>query len=210
MASRVITRIDAAASGLRRYFSEIPCKNGHVSERYVSNGMCVSCQDRFNQENMERNKTALREWILTNPDRKRLSDKNWCAKNKEKKSRTDRNWRLANKERVAGNKARWGRDWRLKNPEASRAKIRNRRALKRAAPGKHSAKDIARIFAAQKGRCAYCRTKLGKKFHVDHIIALANGGSNHPCNLQVTCPRCNDCKGTKDPITYAQSIGLLV
>lgn len=33
----------ARRRGLKHYYTGKPCKNGHRSERLVSNGMCVTC-----------------------------------------------------------------------------------------------------------------------------------------------------------------------
>lgn len=43
--SSVISRKDAHLAGLRRFFTGIPCKNGHVAERYVGNGACIGCMN---------------------------------------------------------------------------------------------------------------------------------------------------------------------
>ena len=37
------------------------------------------------------------------------------------------------------------------------------------------------------GACQSCKKEIKNKFHVDHIIPLANGGGNEPENLQVLC-----------------------
>jgi len=37
------TRVEAALCGLTRFYTGKPCKNGHITERYVSNKQCVSC-----------------------------------------------------------------------------------------------------------------------------------------------------------------------
>ncbi len=100
--------------------------------------------------------------------------------------------------------------WVTNNREFVRAKNRNRAALKRNAPGSHSLQDIKQIYASQRGRCGYCRVKLGTSYDVDHIHALANGGSNDRRNLQLLCPSCNGSKSARDPIDYAQRIGLLL
>lgn len=39
----VISRRDAADSGKKHYFTGEPCKHGHTSPRYVTNGGCVAC-----------------------------------------------------------------------------------------------------------------------------------------------------------------------
>lgn len=40
---QLISKEQAAAPGLRRYFTGIACMHGHVSERYVNGGQCVDC-----------------------------------------------------------------------------------------------------------------------------------------------------------------------
>lgn len=37
------TRAEAAQRGLSRFRTGRPCKNGHVADRYASNGQCVAC-----------------------------------------------------------------------------------------------------------------------------------------------------------------------
>jgi hypothetical protein len=40
---KVITRDEAIAAGLPRYFNGKPCPHGHVSERHVCNRVCTTC-----------------------------------------------------------------------------------------------------------------------------------------------------------------------
>jgi len=47
------------------------------------------------------------------------------------------------------------------------------------------------IYATQK-ECKMCNAKVSKgKFHLDHIVALANGGNNEITNIQVLCSPCH-------------------
>lgn len=39
----IINRSEALRTGLTKYFTGIPCKNGHVSYRYVQSGTCEMC-----------------------------------------------------------------------------------------------------------------------------------------------------------------------
>jgi hypothetical protein len=39
----IITRAEAQAQGLQRYFTGKPCRHGHRSERLASNGRCCQC-----------------------------------------------------------------------------------------------------------------------------------------------------------------------
>src|SRR5512139_117205 len=43
MADRIISRKDAQAQGLKRYFTGKPCKHGHTAERFVIGRKCVEC-----------------------------------------------------------------------------------------------------------------------------------------------------------------------
>lgn len=40
---QVVSRAEAAASGLSRFHTGESCKEGHFTERYVSNRQCVAC-----------------------------------------------------------------------------------------------------------------------------------------------------------------------
>lgn len=41
---KIISRKEAKAAGLKRYFTRRPCKHGHVAERQVSDEHCVECK----------------------------------------------------------------------------------------------------------------------------------------------------------------------
>lgn len=93
--------------------------------------------------------------------------------------------------------------WRLANPEKVITNIRNREARKRNAPGRHTAADIQAMYHEQGGCCRVCDASFDTvKYHVDHIVALANGGGNDPANLQLLCAPCNLSKGAKDFDTW--------
>lgn len=174
----------------------------------------------------ERKREWQRKWRAANPEKNRERIRRWRAENPEKNRERRRKDREANREKYreknrermrlvrAANpekSRKWERRWRAANPEKVLAHARNRRARKRGAEGRHSKKDIDAIFQSQKWRCAYCRKGLrSRKFHVDHIIPLVAGGTNLPSNLQITCVDCNLQKGAKDPVVFAQSIGLLL
>lgn len=44
MSVQIVTRAEARAAGLKRYFTGEPCKRGHVDERQTSNNGCRACQ----------------------------------------------------------------------------------------------------------------------------------------------------------------------
>lgn len=70
--------------------------------------------------------------------------------------------------------------------------------------------DVKRIIEGQKYKCANCMCDVSKKYHVDHIMPIALGGTNWPSNLQILCPTCNMRKKAKHPIDWAQENGRLL
>lgn len=107
-------------------------------------------------------------------------------------------------------RARWEAKLTPEGKAYQSARARAKDAARRCAEGKYTAVDLRRIFAAQRGKCAACHCSIKKEYHVDHIIALACGGTNWPRNIQLLCPLCNLRKKAKDPIVFMQSLGRLL
>lgn len=126
-------------------------------------------------------------------------------KNKAKLSLKSTEWARINSERAKSIRA----ESRKKHAETSRSITRNRRARIRNSTGVHKPSDIKKIMEMQRGKCACCKNDVKKKYHVDHIEAIANGGSNDPLNLQILCPTCNISKGARNPVEFMQSRGYL-
>lgn len=83
-----------------------------------------------------------------------------------------------------------------------------RRARENNASGEHSIEYIEYLHRKQNGKCVACSTDISTGYHVDHIYALARGGSNDKSNIQLLCRTCNSSKGAKDPIEFLQKNGL--
>lgn len=54
-----------------------------------------------------------------------------------------------------------------------------------------NAKDLARLWKAQRGKCALTGRRLNRTAQVDHILPLALGGGDEISNLQWTCAEVN-------------------
>lgn len=148
----------------------------------------------------------------------------WYQKNREKEVARSAKWNKENWEKVkATRRLHWS-----KNAEECREKIRNYRAknkelfsfldrekhAKRRASIKITEKpltrsEFAKIKKASRGICFYCKGKF-KKLTVDHIKPLSRGGTHSADNIVMACTHCNSAKHARDPITFAQSKGLLI
>ena len=167
----IISRKEAKAQGLTRYFTGKPCKHGHLSERQTSNGSCVTCQQQ-----------KTREWRQENPDIAEQHRINWETKNPTKAQ-----------EVVKAAQKRWE----VKNPEVLNAKAAKYRALKRGTVSSLSQSDKDRIKAVY-AECRRLNREAGCiAYHVDHIHPIAKGGVHHPDNLQILSAKENRIKGCK-------------
>ena len=156
-------------------------------------------------------------------NRARLSANNAVryAQNKQQILADIAAWRAANPDRVKARQLAWQRNhrsrvkaineaWKRANPDAIRAYGHKRRARQYASVESWSAADIRDIRRLQRDQCAACRTRLRGKGHIDHIIALTNGGTNGRRNIQLLCQPCNNAKHVKDPIDWMRSRGFLL
>lgn len=96
------------------------------------------------------------------------------------------------------------RSWAKNNPLAIKAKSSKRRSLIANAPGSYTAEDIQIQIKSQTNRkgqlcCWWCGNPIKGKYHVDHRIPLARGGSNSPDNIVIAHAKCNLSKGAKLP-----------
>jgi len=58
-------------------------------------------------------------------------------------------------------------------------------------PNQHTIDNLWKLFDS---RCAYSGNLLDRKRregHADHLVATAEGGTNHPSNFALACGRCN-------------------
>lgn len=179
----------------------------------------------WRKDNPEKAKEIRAAWRKANPERSKEISSAYKAANKEHCKAQWAKWAENNRaKRKAYNAAFYADNietvrgkidaWRKANPEKQAEQWRNRRARKRNAEGTHTAADVLSIFTAQRGLCANCQAKLfksgAKKYHVDHMMPLALGGSNLPDNLQCLCPTCNLSKGAKHPDAWAAQNGRLI
>ena len=163
----------------------------------------VRAYQKRNEDSLKQKRAIKR---ALDPDAWRATRREDYAKHAEKR-------RLASREWYAGNtdKARaLHKQWCESNPDKVVTYNRNRRARKNKAVGSHTSQDTTRIRREQKDRCAYCKERLNGRGHLDHIVALCNGGTNWPHNLQWLCQPCNQKKHSKDPIEFARSLDLLL
>ena len=82
----LISLEDARAGGYKRYYTGVPCKHGHLSERLVSNRRCNECLQNKKTVWRKSNPTLIAEakkkWHETNPLARRVHEQNRRARKK--------------------------------------------------------------------------------------------------------------------------------
>jgi len=165
----------ARAAGLDKFDLGVPCNNGHVSERYVSSGKCVSCM-------LE----TKRRQHLRNPDARSASDKAYYARNKAASSDRNRAYYEKNKDTIAEKGAAYRdenrdivrqrhRDRYSENRTELRAKssaIRAMRANRIVDWGIEHSEETRRIERELHAEAVRLGIETGESHSVDHMLPL--------------------------------------
>ena len=144
-----------------------PCVKCGGVVRYISKKRCVVCtvssNSLRNAANPEVGRIASAKWAAANPEKVLANSVAWAAANPDKKKAIYKSWAAA-------------------HPGDSGARARKHRAIQFAATPDWADFSIINAYYAE----AAALTKLsGKPYHVDHILALVNGGGHHQRNLRV-------------------------
>jgi 5-methylcytosine-specific restriction endonuclease McrA len=195
---------------LERHFHKHNRKSGVRYEHECRD--CINARDRqFRKDNPELVRAKKRAKYAANQShyQTRGREDYWKRRDKSRARATQR--RQENLELVRAQDRAIAKRWRANHPFESRAWPKKRRAIKRAAKIETiTKKQIDDLFAEQRGCCAICKKKLGKKRHIDHIEPLSKGGAHEIKNLQILCPPCNLTKHHADPIVHMQKLGFLL
>jgi len=165
---KIMTRKEAIASGLTRYFTGKPCPKGHISERRIS-GACGDCARLGNLA-----------WHAANADRSKA--KKAASQQRNRGSANERNRRYAESHKAE--MAEKAKAWNAANP-GRRAAIRmsyTAARMQRTPPWA----DLDAITGMYE-LCAIFRT-AGLDLHVDHVVPLQGkkvSGLHVPDNLQL-------------------------
>ena len=145
---QIITRADAKAQGLGKYFTGKLCKNGHIAERRTNGGGCVECQaeakknpptstrrgrikangeTHFHSEKPCKKCGDTKKYVSTaecvncQQERTRRLKPQWREKNREHFVRSAREYRLKNKDKIVA----YNKQYRAENKEARAEYNRN-------------------------------------------------------------------------------------
>ena len=95
----IISRKEAIARGLRRYFTGKPCKHGHLTMRYTKSTRCIACNKTKNDDWYMKNKDEIRRSYKENRDE--INRRGRLSYYKHRKTRLEHTNKMARKSRAA-------------------------------------------------------------------------------------------------------------
>lgn len=201
---------EAKALGRKTYFTGVPCKRGHIAERYTATRTCVTCSTNHRAENLQtrlENEARWREkhrvvanartaaWVQKYPERQRQAEINYRQNNPDKRKVSCSQYRAANPEKEAA----YAKEWRNNNKPLLAAKTSARRAAKlKATPPWANGDAIKAIYE----EAARLTRETGAQWDVDHIHPLVHDlicGLHCEANLRPITARENRSKCNRVP-----------
>lgn len=183
---KIISRKEAIANGLPRYFTGKPCKNGHISERVTNKCDCVECNNMRNYqyrsipENKEKARLRTSEWrddkgienVYASNEEWKIKTygstaeywKVYNSKNSDARSSQSKDYYSRNKDVISAK----GKEYRDKNPDA----IKERKL-------KHYTENKDLYYAANRRRRA--REKDAYGTHTAKDVALILIAQDYKC-----------------------------
>lgn len=171
---------------------------------------CKACTREANRErtaaNPEANRARAKAWRDAHPERARaraqqyyLDNKEshieraaaWAKNNPDRRRAVSRKWKIVHRDAVAQS----ARQARAKRPHVYLAHVHRARARRAGVSGAFTAQEWLAVCEQHGNRCAACGAQ--RRLTIDHIIPIAQGGSNDISNIQPLCAACNRKKSNK-------------
>ena len=177
----------------------------YYEHREECNRKRVEARRNRTPEQKERARGRVAEW-RQKPERKedaRQRSVEWRRNNPERHRENVHRYYREHREECICQKVEYKRKHPERMRQYSRAYDSSIRAARYQASGKITGSDIRHLLQQQNEKCAICQilfppAGVRNRYHIDHIVALSNGGSNELGNIQLLCPKCNVRKGGKN------------
>lgn len=204
-----------------------PCRKARAvyqSQYQADHSLKIEEYDRkYYKANIVRHKIRTTKWRIDNPDKARAITAKWRSNNPEKMRLATVNWQMQHpekiRERYLKNKEKvkiYGAKYHAEHPEKKRESSRRKRARKLG--NGHSPYTEAQVLERYGTDCHLCHLpidltaprKTGVKgwemgLHIEHKIALANGGRDDLENAFPSHGLCNLQKGFKSRISKREN-----
>lgn len=184
-----MTRAEAKAKNLLKYFNGNPCVHGHLADRYTKSGKCVDCA-KIDVRSQSR-KDYFKNLYIENGEQRRQQVRDAYHKNKEHYKAKVKDWQDNNKEKVSRYK-------------------RNNKYKRRIAESEGASNKILNKWESKQPKVCYiCGCSCVSDYHIDHIIPISRGGSHYEGNWGIACRTCNLQKSSLLLMEFKRRKGLI-
>jgi hypothetical protein len=119
----LVSRKDAKAASLTRYFTGKPCPHGHIAQRMTSGTACVECSRQRRLKNPDANYAAVKAWRAANPEKWAAQSKRYAVRHPDKvRANVDR-YNVKHREKVLAANAEYQRKRRRNDPVGNRERV---------------------------------------------------------------------------------------
>ena len=87
---KLVSYEHAKKAGLKRYFTGVPCKHGHICERHTTGKGCIECNlanvRKEREADVDRYNAAQRQYAADNKDRVAIYNKRWSDSHRKERN----------------------------------------------------------------------------------------------------------------------------
>lgn len=206
------TALDKAPPTVRTSCGTAKGYDAHIRYKEIT---CQPCRDAKHAQTLKRfelhpklkedRKLKTRLRYQKNPDKKREYERNYRANNLEQSNSYSRKWASLNPEKRFISR----RKWHEANVEKRASNVRKRRAIRANAKSeKYTTEQILELYGTN---CHICNLPIDltaprragfagwqSGLHLDHVVALVNGGDDLIHNIRPSHGLCNIQKSAKE------------
>jgi len=211
---KIITREEAKLLGLQFFYIGKICKNGHMSDFFVSSGGCVMCQRESYRKNIDHILKLKKEYREKNADIIKIKKREHRLKNIDSYSEKDKKYKIKNHEKII-ERSRLYQERKTKSDNLYKFKRNIRALIRNSFNNKSLSKDTK---TCQILGCSFeeFKTHIERQFHkgmswenrnewhIDHIVPVSSAKTeeeiillNHFTNLRPLWAKDNLKKGAK-------------
>lgn len=168
---KIITRKEAKQKGLKRYFTDKPCKYGHIAEKWVTGSTCLECAQSYYQNNKDRIKTKAAKYYEENKGQILQRNSVYWKKNQSeqlaKRKHKAAEWVWRRDQYVRDAKPKWANDEAIREIYAERDRLIEETGIPH-----HVDHDIALRGVDENGEHIVCG------LHVEHNLRVVPAKTN--------------------------------